>query len=148
MLKIPPPIWLFLFLALAGAASAAYPWKGIVDLTMVPLGIALAVAAFVFAFWGRLIFAAEKTEVMPTSEKNAKLVTRGAFSITRNPMYLGIVLFTLGIAIWVGSLPMFVVPVLMFLVCNRIHIPFEEAKMRRQYGEAYDAYTARVRRWI
>lgn len=148
MLKFPPPIWLFAFLALAGAASAAYPWKSILDLTMVPLGIVLTVAGFVFSFWGRMIFAAEKTEVMPTSPTNAKLVTRGAFAITRNPMYLGILVFTLGIAIWVGSLPMFAVPVLMFLVCNQVHIPFEEAKMRRQYGDAFDAYTARVRRWI
>ncbi len=29
-----------------------------------------------------------------------------------------------------------------------IHIPFEEAKMRRQFSAAYDAYVARVRRWV
>ncbi|HEY4124287.1 MAG TPA: isoprenylcysteine carboxylmethyltransferase family protein [Rhizomicrobium sp.] len=148
MLKFPPPIWMFLFLALAGAASAAYPWKAILDLTMFPLGIALVVAGFVIAMWGRLLFVIEKTEIIPTSQTNSKLVTRGAFSVTRNPMYLGIAVFTLGIAFWVGSLPMFVVPVLMFLICNQVHIPFEEAKMRRQYGDAFDAYTARVRRWI
>lgn len=148
MVKLPPPIWMFLFLALAGVASAIHPWKTILDLTLVPLGIALAVLGFAIALWGVTIFFAEKTEINPTSEENAKLVTRGAFSITRNPMYLGIAIFSLGIAFWVGSLPMFLVPVLMFLVCNQIHIPFEEAKMRRQYGEAYDAYTGRVRRWI
>lgn len=148
MLAIPPPIWMFLFLALAGAASALYPWKSILDLTSVPLGVALTAVGFAIALWGRTIFAVEKTEVMPTSQTNAKLVTRGAFSITRNPMYLGIVTFSLGIAIWVGSLPMFAVPVLCFLVCNQVHIPFEEAKMRRQYGGEYDAYVQRVRRWI
>jgi protein-S-isoprenylcysteine O-methyltransferase Ste14 len=148
MVKMPPPIWMFLFLALAGAASAIYPWKSIIDPTVVPLGIALVVLGFAIAFWGRLLFLVEKTEVIPTSEKNSKLVTRGAFSITRNPMYLGLVILSLGIAFWVGSLPMFVVPVLVFIVCNQIHIPFEEAKMRRQYGDAFDAYTGKVRRWI
>ncbi|HVZ69271.1 MAG TPA: isoprenylcysteine carboxylmethyltransferase family protein [Rhizomicrobium sp.] len=148
MVKVPPPIWLFLFLALAGLASAIYPWKSIVDLTLMPLGIALTIAGFLLSLWGRLIFAAEKTEVMPTSPTNTKLVTRGAFAVTRNPMYLGILVFTLGIALWAGSLPMFAVPVLMFVVCNQIHIPFEEAKMRLQFGDAYDAYAARVRRWI
>lgn len=148
MVKIPPPIWMFLFLALAGATSAIYPWKSVLDLTVVPLGIALVVLGFAMGFWGRILFLVEKTEIVPTSEKNAKLVTRGAFSITRNPMYLGIAVLTLGIAFWVGSLPMFAVPVLMFVVCNQIHIPFEEAKMRRQYGEAFDAYTGKVRRWI
>ncbi len=148
MIKFPPPIWMFLFLALAGALSAVYPWKAVLDLTVVPLGIALAVIGFGIALWGRMIFFTEKTEINPTSEANAKLVTHGAFAVTRNPMYLGIAVFTLGIAFWVGSLPMFAVPVLMFIVCNQIHIPFEEAKMRRQYGDAYDAYTGKVRRWI
>jgi protein-S-isoprenylcysteine O-methyltransferase Ste14 len=148
MLKIPPPIWMFLFLALGGVVSALYPWKTIADLTMVPLGIALVIAGLALGIWGRMIFFGEKTEIMPTSPANAKLVVRGAFSFTRNPMYLSLVIFSLGIALWVGSLPMFVVPVLCFIVCNWIHIPFEEAKMRRQYNTSFDAYAARVRRWI
>jgi protein-S-isoprenylcysteine O-methyltransferase Ste14 len=148
MVRIPPPIWMFLFLAVAGAASAVYPWKAVLDLTAVPLGIVLAVCGFLLSLWGRWIFAAEKTEVKPVSPTNAKLVMRGAFAVCRNPMYTGILLFTLGIAFWAGSLPMFAVPVLMFAICNWVHIPFEEAKMRRQYGEAYDAYTQKVRRWM
>jgi protein-S-isoprenylcysteine O-methyltransferase Ste14 len=43
---------------------------------------------------------------------------------------------------------MFAVPVLAFATANWVHIPFEEAKMRRQFGSAYDSYTAKVRRWI
>jgi protein-S-isoprenylcysteine O-methyltransferase Ste14 len=45
-------------------------------------------------------------------------------------------------------LPMFAVPILAFATANWVHIPFEEAKMRRQFGSAYDSYTASVRRWI
>jgi protein-S-isoprenylcysteine O-methyltransferase Ste14 len=54
---------------------------------------------------------------------------------------------TLGIAIWIGAWPMFIVPVAMFATANWVHLPFEEAKMRRQFGAAYDDYVARVRRW-
>ena len=36
----------------------------------------------------------------------------------------------------------------LFATANWVHIPFEEAKMRRQFGAAYDDYVARVRRWI
>jgi len=39
-------------------------------------------------------------------------------------------------------------PALMFSVANWVFIPFEETKMRRQFGEAFDAYCARVGRWI
>jgi len=34
------------------------------------------------------------------------------------------------------------------IVDNWVHIPFEEAKMRRQFGAAYDDYVAWVRRWV
>jgi len=63
-------------------------------------------------------------------------------------MYVGLVVTSLGIAVIVGSLPMFLVPVLVFATANWGHIPFEEAKMRRQFGAAYDAYTGKVRRWL
>jgi protein-S-isoprenylcysteine O-methyltransferase Ste14 len=63
-------------------------------------------------------------------------------------MYLGLVVFTLGIAIWAGSIPLFAVPILLFATANWVHIPFEEAKMRRQFGGAYEDFTRRIRRWI
>ena len=43
---------------------------------------------------------------------------------------------------------MYAVPVIVFAICNWVHIPFEEAKMRRQFGAAFDDYTKKVRRWI
>jgi protein-S-isoprenylcysteine O-methyltransferase Ste14 len=63
-------------------------------------------------------------------------------------MYLGLVLISLGIALCVGSLPMFLVPICMFGTTNWVHIPFEEAKMRRQFGDSFDRYTRSTRRWI
>jgi protein-S-isoprenylcysteine O-methyltransferase Ste14 len=63
-------------------------------------------------------------------------------------MYLGLVILTFGIAFWVGWLPMFIAPLLVFATANWAHIPFEEAKMRRQFGPAFDQYMRQVRRWI
>jgi protein-S-isoprenylcysteine O-methyltransferase Ste14 len=85
---------------------------------------------------------------MPNSPENKTLVVRGPFALTRNPMYLGLVLVSLGIAFSAGSLPMFAVPVLVFATTNWVHIPFEEQKMRRQFGAAYDDYVRRVPRWL
>jgi protein-S-isoprenylcysteine O-methyltransferase Ste14 len=75
---------------------------------------------------------------------NALLAKEGPFRLTRNPMYLGLSTFTLGTALCVGSLPMFLVPLLVFATVSLFHIPFEEAKMRRQFGPAFDAYTRQV----
>ena len=63
-------------------------------------------------------------------------------------MYLALVLLSLGVAFCAGSLPMFAVPLLVFALTNAVHIPFEEEKMRRQFGTAFDDYTRRTRRWI
>jgi protein-S-isoprenylcysteine O-methyltransferase Ste14 len=148
MLKLPPPFWVVLYLAVAGAVSALLPWRDALDLRLLPLGIVLACAGFALSATAALLFRSEGTELDPTSKTNAVLVVRGPYRYTRNPMYLGLVILTLGIAIIVGSLPMFVVPVLIFATTNWVHIPFEEAKMRRQFGSTYDDFTLRVRRWI
>jgi protein-S-isoprenylcysteine O-methyltransferase Ste14 len=148
VLKVPPPIWAFLYLIAAGALSWIYPWRRLIDLRIVWLSVALIALGFAIAFWAVSLFRLEGTEINPISETNKSLVIRGPYRFTRNPMYLGLVVLTLGVAFGVGSLPMFAVPVLLFTTANWVHIPFEEAKMRRQFGAAFGAYTSEVRRWI
>ncbi|HEY1962579.1 MAG TPA: isoprenylcysteine carboxylmethyltransferase family protein [Rhizomicrobium sp.] len=148
MLKLPPPIWAFIYLIVAAVVSALFPWRALVDLRVLWGGILLAIGGFALSFAAFSLFQRRGTEINPTSEANKLLVIEGPFRFTRNPMYLGLVIFTLGIAFCVGSLPMFVVPVLVFATANLAHIPFEEAKMRRQFGASFDDYTHKVRRWI
>jgi protein-S-isoprenylcysteine O-methyltransferase Ste14 len=121
----------------AGSGFAARPAR----CCTIVLGIALTVAA-------AALFRREGTELNPTSTTNRKLVTSGPYRFTRNPMYLGLVIVTLGIAFWVGAWPMFLAPIVTFATANWVHVPFEEAKMRNQFGEAFDAYVRKVRRWI
>ena len=148
MLRLPPPIWGAFYLIVFGLLSALLPWRESLDLRFVVAGIVITVLGFAVSVSAALLFRSEGTELNPTSEENKVLVIRGPYRYTRNPMYLGLVIFTLGIALIVGSLPMFAVPVLMFATANWVHIPFEEAKMRRQFGSTYDDFTLRVRRWI
>ena len=148
MLKLPPPVWAFLYLIAAGTASWMYPWLRLIDLRVVWLGVALIAIGFAISFWPAMLFRLEGTELNPTSETNKSLIIRGPYRFTRNPMYLGLVVLTLGVAFVAGPLPMFVVPVLLFMTANWVHIPFEEAKMRQQFGAAFGAYTSQVRRWI
>ena len=148
MLRLPPPIWGLIYLALAGVASAVFDWRDIVDLRLIALGIVIGLAGLASMFWAVSMFRAAGTAINPTSETNKALVIKGPYAYTRNPMYLGITLLSLGIAFGVGSLPLFLVPILIFATANWVHIPFEEAKMRRQFGAAFDQYTHKVRRWI
>jgi len=148
VLKLPPPVWTFLYMVLAGAASWLYPWRALLELRLVWLGVALIAIGVGISGWAFSLFRRAGTEIDPTSETNKSLVVQGPFRFTRNPMYLGLVMVTLGVAFVAGSLPMFAVPALVFGTANRAHIPFEEAKMRRQFGAAFEQYTRQVRRWI
>jgi protein-S-isoprenylcysteine O-methyltransferase Ste14 len=43
---------------------------------------------------------------------------------------------------------MFLAPIAIFATANWVHIPFEEEKMRRQFGASFDTYASKTRRWI
>ena len=148
MLKVPPPIWALVYVLIAAAISWSLGWPKLPGLPLAPLAIALVAVAWIPPVWAIVLFRREGTEVDPTSPVNRKLVTSGPYRFTRNPMYLGLVIATLGIAVWVGAWPMFIAPIAIFATTNWVHIPFEEAKMRRQFGATYDGYVGRVRRWV
>jgi len=148
MLKLPPPIWALVYVLIAAAISWSLGWPKFLGLPLAPLGIALVAVAWIPPVWAIVLFRREGTEVSPTSPANRTLVTSGPYRFTRNPMYLGLVIVTLGVAVWVGAWPMFIAPIAVFATANWIHIPFEEDKMRRQFGATYDGYVRRVRRWV
>ena len=77
-----------------------------------------------------------------------RLITSGVFRLSRNPLYLAMVLLTLGIAILLGSAGALAVVVVEFVLMNVWGIPPEERRLREALGAEYDAYARRVRRWL
>ena len=135
-------------LLVAYAMQRSFAWAQFVYLRSLPIATVWTVVGIFLAAWGRNSFAAAGTEIIPTSVSNKILVTHGPFRFTRNPMYAGLVLTSAGIALFFGTLPFLIVPVLLLLICNFLFIPFEEAKMQRQFNNQYTDYRRRVRRWI
>jgi protein-S-isoprenylcysteine O-methyltransferase Ste14 len=76
------------------------------------------------------------------------LMTSGPFGISRNPMYLGMLLWLVGLAALLGSLSAFFFPLLLFLLANFLLIPTEEKRMDKLFGEQYVEYRQHVRRWL
>jgi protein-S-isoprenylcysteine O-methyltransferase Ste14 len=148
MLRFPPPVWALACVLLALAISWQLGWPTMPGFPLPLLGLVLATVPWILPVWAVMVFRREGTEINPTSPTNRKLVTVGPYRYTRNPMYLGLVMVTLGIAVLVGAWPMFLAPIAVFATANWVHIPFEEAKMRRQFGSTYDDYVGRVRRWV
>jgi len=148
MLNLPPPLWALLFLILAAGASYLVGWPTVPQVHSLSIGIGLIAVSFIAPVWALVLFRREGTQVSSTSETNNQLVTGGPFRFTRNPMYLGLVVLSLGVAVATGAILMFVAPLLVFATANWVHIPFEEAKMHRQFGPAFDDYAQNVRRWL
>jgi len=81
-------------------------------------------------------------------EGSTALVTSGPFQFSRNPMYLGMLIWLIGLAVLLGSLSVFIFPLLFFLLANFLFIPIEEKDMVQKLGDPYIAYKQRVRRWL
>ena len=148
MLKLPPPVWALAYILIAVGASYLTRWPRVPGLPLVWAGVVVIVVGIALAVTAATLFRREGAEINPASPVNSKLVTSGPFRRTRNPMYLGLVLVTLGIALSIGAWPMLLVPIAVFATANWVHIPFEEEKMLRQFGASFDAYASRTRRWI
>lgn len=68
--------------------------------------------------------------------------------ISRNPLYLAEVIMLVGLAFLHGAWQTFIPVPLFVLVIEWIFIRSEEAKLKAKYGEAWEAYSAKVRKWI
>jgi protein-S-isoprenylcysteine O-methyltransferase Ste14 len=109
----------------------------------------LLIAGFAVAIAGVVSFRRARTTVNPLNpEKSSALVVSGIFRWTRNPMYLGVLVCLLGVVVWFGSVPALLVPVVFVAYIDRFQIVPEETALRARFGEEFESYRARVRRWI
>jgi protein-S-isoprenylcysteine O-methyltransferase Ste14 len=148
LMKIVPPLWIVILFVLGLCVNWLFPTRDILDWQCYPAAIILSVVGLFIVLSAMRLFHKRGTEILPHSRTNKLLLIEGLYKFTRNPMYLGMTLMLLSIAFFVGTLPMFVVPVAFFCLIHFVFIPFEEAKMSRQFGEQYSSYKMRVRRWL
>lgn len=146
--KVVPPVYLLLTMLLVYAADR---WIPLVDLVPVPARVpattVLLVAGLIMTGYSALSFFRADTGIVPF-DPATKLVTGGFYRVTRNPMYLGMVLILLAMAFRTGSLGGFLPIPLFVLIINLNFIRGEEAFLEEAFGEAYVEYKSRVRRWL
>jgi protein-S-isoprenylcysteine O-methyltransferase Ste14 len=142
-----PPRISMLLLILAATLQWALPQVRVVLLSSSVLAIFTAVSGFAIMIWAWWLFQKAETAICPT-ENSEVLVTSGIYRLTRNPMYLGLVLMMAGVALWFGTLPYYLATVLFFLVINQFFCPFEEQRLISTFGEQYSGYRRTVRRWV
>ena len=149
-LKIPPPVQIFT----AALAMGGLAWWGVCPLPLswawrTALAALLAASGlYVLIFCGLMFIRAKTTYLPMRPEKSSALVTGGIYRYSRNPMYLSMAVFLLGVGILFGDgLALLVLP-LFALYMTRFQIIPEERALERLFGAAYLDYKQRTRRWI
>ena len=145
---IAPPPLLYLSGWLAGwLLSKLYPLPFLpVSLTW-PLGGLLILSGVLCAAFAFRAMRRAHTHVDPYKPTTA-IVVDGSYRYTRNPLYLALTLFYVGLTSVVNSAwPLVLLP-LVLLVMHHGVIVREERYLEQKFGAAYLQYKARVRRWL
>lgn len=111
------------------------------------LGAVLMLLGLALMTWAAILFRKVGTSFQ-LHGGGSVLVTSGPFRFSRNPMYLGMLIWLIGLAILLGSLIVFLFPILFFLLANFLVISLEEKGMEQMLGERFIEYKQRVRRWL
>ena len=77
-----------------------------------------------------------------------RLVTRGFYRYTRNPMYVAVLTVVMGWAALFGAAVLVGYGVVLFVAFSFFIRLYEEPRLAREFGEEYAEYASRVGRWV
>lgn len=140
-----PPVWLL------GAMVASWLLGLVPILTFGAFGSALGgllvAVSLAFILWSAWYFWRKRTPIEPHHAPKA-LIVEGPYRMSRNPIYLALVVIAAGVALRQGGgLALAPVPILFFVLDRRFAVP-EEKALREAFGSDAEAYLAATRRWL
>jgi protein-S-isoprenylcysteine O-methyltransferase Ste14 len=143
----PPLAW-----GLAVLAGLALNW--LVPLPFLPaalpagwVGAMVFVPALALFAWAIVTITRAGSNV-PTNRPTTAIVESGPYRFTRNPIYLGMFLGLIGVAIAFDNFWLLMMLVPFALVIRYGVVVREEAYLERKFGNVYRGYRSRVRRWL
>jgi protein-S-isoprenylcysteine O-methyltransferase Ste14 len=133
---------------LAGAfVEVVAPTPNLPAALAVASGVLGALFSFALDVSAMRLFLRKRTGIAPWQPSKV-LVIEGPYRFSRNPMYLGMALLYAGLALAFGLLWALALLPLVIVIIDRAIIRREEMYLEHTYGNAYDDYRRRVRRWI
>ena len=146
MSKIYPPHYLILSIVIILALdtfTSSYIFGGWVPyLGLIPMLFGISVSGYAI-----LQFRRAKTNLVPFT-KSTTLVIQGLYKYTRNPMYLGMELLLIGLAIYTDTSYGWLVVLGFPIIIHNLFIIKEEQQMIDTFGDGYLDYRRQVRRWV
>ena len=111
------------------------------------LGIILILISFLLIYLSVKSFKLHQEDPNPTTRSNT-LITKGIFKYIRNPMYLSLICFQLGIGSLLSFLHISFFSLITLIILHFFIIKKEESYLRNRFGEQYIIYLQTSRRWI
>jgi protein-S-isoprenylcysteine O-methyltransferase Ste14 len=146
---IPPPVTLIVSIVVGLSLHQVFP----VAVMSASLPVRLLIAAPLLLGYGVVtalairMMLARNTAVAP-HQSTTTLISEGPFSLTRNPLYLSVLLLFAGIALLLNEVWMLCLIPVMFVALDRGAVIHEEEYLERKFGDQYLNYKRRVRRWV
>ncbi len=147
--KIPPPLVVALVAAVMWGFSLVLPSLDLPTAVRRYVAIALALVGIGFNVAGVISFHCAKTTVNPMKpETTSTLVSSGIYKVTRNPMYVGLLVVLVAWAVFLSSAWALLWPVFFYIYISRLQIVPEERALDALFGSEYAVYKSKVRRWL
>jgi protein-S-isoprenylcysteine O-methyltransferase Ste14 len=105
------------------------------------------VVGFIVMILCILRFAMEGRGTLSPVDPTKKLVIHGLYRYSRNPMYVGVMLMLIGEALYSGR-GLWIYTTIIFASFNIFIFIHEEPRLRKVFGEEYQQYCHKVRRWL
>ena len=146
---IPPPLFYVLFFIASVFIQKKIPIEDtLFQLRSIKvLGIIfLIVAAFFLARSLRQFFQSKNTVILIKPANS--LQKTSIYGISRNPMYVGLAVVYLGITCFIGNWWNIILLPLLILIVQEYVIKHEEKYLASEFGQQYEEYRSKVRRWL
>ncbi|MEX2409845.1 MAG: isoprenylcysteine carboxylmethyltransferase family protein [Candidatus Paceibacterota bacterium] len=146
IVRVPPWVW-FLLSMLAGVGLQRFvPLSFPAQLDSL-IGWIVVGAGMALLAWSERQFTLQKTS-HDHREIASTLITTGPFRFSRNPVYLGLLILLLGLAISLNTLWILFFAPLVMLVMQFHVVPKEEVCLEKLFPDTYPRYRQSVRRWL
>ncbi len=142
-----PPVWTLLSLISIMVINWILPNPNLRYLIPGWLALLIIFYGIYLIIWSALTMRRAKTTLHPNHNPK-HLVTSGPFALSRNPIYLGMLLISFGFHLFLGSVYGILAVVGLFFVLRQRFVEPEEIILRNEFGEEAQDYMQKIRRWI
>lgn len=148
-LKVPPALLFIVFVLIMRVTDQLFSFEIIASPYQQMVAYIVFGVGVILGLLGVFEFRRRSTTVNPHKPENtSELVTSGIYQISRNPMYLGLLIGLVAVAIRLGNVSsMLLLPVFVWYM-NVFQIKPEEEVMEEKFGQNFIRYMNTTRRWI